>query len=161
MKMLGELFIIFILLVNFTNCQDKNNTASDLVPGPAVVTQVSVSGAERNYSFSVTLLSPDTGCEQYADWWEVVSVDGTNLHYRRTLAHSHVSEQPFTRSGGSVNINAGTEVIVRGHMNATGYGDGKIAMKGSVTSGFSVFEIPSGFGANLEKIQPQPNGCAF
>jgi len=67
----------------------------------ARVTKVTVSGEANNYNFSVTIASPDTGCDQYADWWEVFTEDGV-LIYRRILAHSHVTEQPFTRSGGAV-----------------------------------------------------------
>ena len=41
----------------------------------ADVLEVSPSGERGAYSFAVTLRSPDTGCERYADWWEVVSED--------------------------------------------------------------------------------------
>ena len=36
----------------------------------ADVTAVEVRGEEGAYTFSVTVSSPDTGCDQYADWWE-------------------------------------------------------------------------------------------
>ena len=126
----------------------------------AVVEDVSISGKEGNYTFSVTLKSPDKGCQQYADWWEVLSENG-DLIYRRILAHSHVNEQPFTRSGGTVNISGNDVVIIRGHMNTIGYGDGEVAMKGSVISGFQRFTISKDFAADIEKESPQPNGCAF
>jgi len=38
----------------------------------AIVTAVSVSGSENSYNFSVTIQSPDTGCDQYADWWDKI-----------------------------------------------------------------------------------------
>jgi len=69
----------------------------------ADVLSVEVTGSPNAYQFSVKIASPDTGCEQYADWWEVLSEDG-QLLYRRILLHSHVNEQPFVRSGGPVNI---------------------------------------------------------
>jgi len=102
--------------------------------------------------------SPDTGCDQYANWWEIVSEDGT-LMYRRILAHSHVNEQPFVRSGSTMNINANQEVIVRVHMNTTGYS--VKGYKGSVTNGFAEFLISEDFASELANQSPQPDGCAF
>ena len=71
---------------------------------------VDVTGEENAYTFSIGILSPDTGCDQYADWWEIVSLDG-DLIYRRILAHSHVNEQPFVRSGGPVAIHEELSLI--------------------------------------------------
>ena len=68
--------------------------------GSANVMQVSVGGNPGSYTFSVTIESPDSGCDQYADWWEVVSPEG-QLIYRRVLLHSHVREQPFHSLGGA------------------------------------------------------------
>ncbi|WP_010177175.1 hypothetical protein [Aquimarina agarilytica] len=124
----------------------------------ARVTNVSFTGGENNYNFSVTISSPDTGCNQYADWWEVISEDG-KLIYRRILAHSHVNEQPFTRSGGKVAINEDSAVIVRAHMNNTGYGT-KV-FKGSVATGFKEATIEKDFAADLENTTPLPQSCAF
>ena len=104
------------------------------------------------------IASPDTGCEQYADWWEVLSEDG-ELLYRRVLLHSHVNEQPFVRSGGPVEIRPETVVIVRGHMNEAGYGSD--AMIGSLETGFSKVELPEGFGGDLQSQPPLPTGCNF
>jgi len=91
-----SLFLIILILLTFSH----SKTA---FLGSADVTNVEIEGIPGNYTFQVTIKSPDTGCEQYADWWEVVSTDGV-LIYRRILAHSHVTEQPFTRPGGNVNI---------------------------------------------------------
>lgn len=124
----------------------------------ADVTQVSASGSENRYSFSVTISSPDTGCKQYADWWEVVSEEG-ELIYRRILLHSHVSEQPFTRSGGSVNIANDQVIWIRAHMNNSGYGGE--AMKGTVKDGFNRADFPDTLGVNLDKVDPLPGNCNF
>ena len=95
--------------------------ASNGVPTEAEVINVLVSGEERAYSFSVTVSSPDTGCEEYVDWWEVVTPDGA-IVYRHTLLHSHVDEQPFTVSVSDVAIEPGmTEVVVSGHDSINGW----------------------------------------
>ena len=124
----------------------------------AEVAQVAVSGQPSAYQFSVTINSPDTGCDQYADWWEVVSEEG-ELIYRRVLLHSHVDEQPFTRSGGAVVIEDDETVWVRVHMNPIGYSTQ--AMKGTVNRGFVAMQTPNGFAENLSSEEPLPSGCNF
>ncbi len=125
----------------------------------ADVTAVTASGAAGDYSLSVTIASPDTGCNQYADWWEAISPDG-NLLYRRILAHSHVDEQPFTRSGGPLSVQPDDEFLVRAHMSNGSYG-GRV-MRGSVSAGFVVAtELAADFAAGLATAAPLPNGCAF
>lgn len=124
----------------------------------ADVTAVNVSGDSGEYTFSVTIASPDTGCEQYADWWEVIAEDGT-LIYRRILTHSHVNEQPFTRSGGKVSITDNQVIYVRAHMNNKGYG-GQV-LGGSVLNGFEEVTLPSDFAKEVETQAPLPSGCNF
>lgn len=106
------LLIIFIVSLCYTLSSLKINVnkaeASDTLPVANVVL-VKVRGIANSYSFSVEIESPDKGCSQYADWWEVLSEDG-KLIYRRILAHSHADEQPFIRSGGPVKID--TDAIV-------------------------------------------------
>jgi len=125
----------------------ENTTCNNIV---ADVTDVSVTGNPNSYTFSVTIASPDTGCNQYANWWEVISLDG-QLIYRRVLGHSHITEQPFTRTGGPVNISANLEVMVRAWMHPTGYG-GKI-YKGSVTNGFECTVLSGEFAKALSVCQ--------
>ncbi|MEO9646215.1 MAG: hypothetical protein ABJI10_09100 [Ekhidna sp.] len=149
--------IVLLQLILFVSCSSSDTNAI-AQKGQADVTKVSTSGSENSYTFFVTLESPDTGCEQYADWWEVLSESG-DLIYRRILLHSHVNEQPFTRSGGAVSIAQEQVVWVRAHMNNSGYG-GKV-MKGSVKSGFISAEFPDNLGEGLDLIDPLPTGCAF
>jgi len=124
----------------------------------ANIDSVEVFGGPGSYTFSVGILSPDTGCDQYADWWEVVSLEG-ELVFRNTLAHSHVNEQPFIRASGPVDIEADTVVWVRAHMFPTGYGG--VVFRGTVESGFRPAEPPTVFGPGLEDLPPQPPACAF
>jgi hypothetical protein len=135
-------------------------TAAVAVEGAvhADVTAVSVAGVAGAYTFDVTVRSPDTGCDSYADWWEVVSPGG-ELLYRRVLLHSHVDEQPFSRSGGPVAVGPNDTVLVRAHMSTTGYGDA--AFRGSVDGGFVAVGMSPGFGAGLAELGPLPSSCAF
>ena len=75
------------------------------------------------------------------------------------LLHSHVSEQPFTRSGGPVAIDPNTVVIVRAHMNEGGYGGA--VLRGTVSGGFEAVELEADFAADVEAMPPLPEGCAF
>ena len=126
--------------------------------GLADVEAVSVSGTPGSYTFSVTVSSPDTGCDHYADWWEVLSESG-DLLYRRVLLHSHVDEQPFTRTCGPEDARRDKTVIARAHMNLARYGG--VAMRGSLIDGFNSVILTTGFGDGVETMAPLPDGCAF
>lgn len=142
--------ILFGFLLLSTLGYTKNISAN--------VIGVKISGESGTYRFSVTLESTETGCAQYADWWEVLSEDG-KLLYRRILVHSHPDTQPFTRSGGNVKVGKDDVVYVRGHMNKAGYvGD---VMKGSVSQGFmKVIDVPI-FASAIEMQSPLPKGCLY
>ncbi len=130
----------------------------DQAPMLADVVEVTPRGEAGRYSFAVTIASPDTGCDQYADWWEVVNSAG-ELLYRRILAHSHVNEQPFTRSGGPIEIESDDTVIVRAHMNPGGYGGQ--ALIGSVDTGFEVTSDELEISDDVEAQDPLPGNCTF
>lgn len=159
-----HLAIILFHLVLIFSCRNPLPGDNEVPENPAQqvnelsVDRVVVSGDPGSYNFSVTLSSPDTGCDQYADWWEVFSADST-LIYRRILAHSHVNEQPFSRSGGPVNIGEEDFVYVRGHMNNLGYSS-KV-FSGSVKDGFKADELDVAYAKGLESTAPLPDDCAF
>jgi hypothetical protein len=132
----------------------ENTTASGL----ADVTAVAVSGDPGAYTFDVTVQSPDVDCSKYADWWEVLTSDGT-LVYRRILNHSHPTEQPFTRDGGPVAAAADQPLIVRAHLNPGGYGGA--ALKGTAAGGFTATELAADFAASLATADPLPESCWF
>ena len=143
--------------MNESEQMDTEDSMSE-VDSLAKIISVSITGIENEYTFSVGISSPDTGCDQYADWWEILSEDGI-LIYRRILGHSHVNEQPFIRSGGDVSITPDQKVIVRAHMNNAG--NGLETYQGSVTEGFEMVTIESGFADHVESQEPQPGDCSF
>lgn len=95
--------------------------SSPAFAGESDVVGVEVSGQAGNYTFSVTVEHADEGWDHYADGWEVVGEDGT-VYGKRVLAHPHVNEQPFTRSGRIKIPDGVTKVIVRAHDSVHGYG---------------------------------------
>ncbi|NND05492.1 MAG: hypothetical protein HKN87_03850 [Saprospiraceae bacterium] len=155
------IFSLFLIAAMLIAC-DSDQSTEDIVDEEtrqalgAEVSEVVVSGSESNYSFTVEVRSPDLGCNQYADWWEVISAEG-KLIYRRILAHSHVTEQPFRRAGGPIPIAADSMIIVRAHMNNLGYGTS--VMRGSVESGFTKDTLSIDFAQNLSKEPPLPGDC--
>ncbi len=154
--------LMFLALSSFVFPDNSENMGKgnpdSLLYADIVGVATSVSG--NNYTFSVTIDSPDTGCDQYADWWEVVSEEG-DLIYRRILAHSHVGG-PFTRSGGPVAISENQKVWIRAHMNNTGFGNnGGITYFGTVACGFKALEMAPGFAIDIEDDEPQPDDCLF
>ena len=124
----------------------------------ARILEVEATGEANSYTFAVTIESPDRGCDRYADWWEVITPEG-ELLYRRVLQHSHVDEQPFTRTGGTVEIAPTQPVIVRVHMSDSGYSP--IAKRGSVKDGFTEVTLPADFARSLADSEPLPSNCAF
>jgi hypothetical protein len=164
--MLKENLLIGTLLIS-VGCASTPTVSSQPTAEPSAATDsqqavanvTNVSATENQpgqYSFAVTVASPDTGCDQYADWWEVLSEKG-ELLYRRILAHSHVDEQPFQRSGDPITVSADQMVIIRAHMNNGGYG--AQAMKGSIVSGFQATELAPDFATDVEDKPPQPSSC--
>ena len=144
---------------DISGADDDTSTDDDDTPTRADVVAVAATGEPGAYAFSVTLHSPDTGCEQYADWWEVLGPAGT-LIFRRILQHSHVDEQPFTRGGEPVAVQAEDSVIVRAHMNELGYGGA--AMHGNASDGFEPApDVGADFAPDVETLEPLPEECLW
>ncbi|MEO0457568.1 MAG: hypothetical protein AAF152_13455 [Cyanobacteria bacterium P01_A01_bin.114] len=179
---MGKVWVGAIALLCLTGCGSAPSPVSTGEPKPAAssvpsvsesasedsdqanptaladVTAYELSGEPGAYTLSITISSPDLGCQQYADWWEVTDESG-NLLYRRILAHSHVDEQPFSRSGGPVDVQPDQVILVRAHMNPGGYG-GQI-LKGTLGDGLNPQPHPSDFALTLAAQPPLPDGCTF
>ena len=124
----------------------------------ADVVSVEVASKGDLHTFSVGLLSPDVDCDQYADWWELLRLDG-GLVYRRILDHSHASEQPFVRSSTPIKLASDTPLIVRGHMHPSGYGGATYS--GTIADGFTLYSTEPGFADGLGELPPLPDACLF
>ena len=140
------------------NTEIQEEETQETFGGLAEVVDVSVSRSDEQHTFSVTISSPDLGCKHYADWWEIIDLDG-NLLYGRILDHSHVNEQPFTRTGAPITLDTNSMVYVRAHMNTTGYGDQ--VFKGSISDGFLSENLDVEFAKDLDKMAPLPGRCDF
>ena len=92
-----------------------------------------IQAADGSWTFHVTVSHPDTGWDDYADGWDILTLNGTQLKIRegdvftRLLAHPHVDEQPFTRSQSGIVIQEDiTKVIARAHDIVDGFGGKEI-----------------------------------
>jgi hypothetical protein len=110
-----------------------------------------VQAAGGTWTFYVTVRHPDTGWEDYADGWDVLTPDGTVLKpdpaspFTRLLLHPHENEQPFTRSQSGIAIPPDvTQVRVRAHDLADGYGGREVVVDLTAPSGpdFEVVREP-------------------
>ena len=97
---------------------------------------------DGTWTFSVTVQHPDTGWEDYADGWDVVTPDGKVLKvnpddpFTRLLLHPHVNEQPFTRSQSRIRIPDGVnQVTVRAHSLVRGFGGREVVVDLTKDSG--------------------------
>lgn len=85
--------------------------ATPLAADPPVIERITASQTGQVWRFDVTLSHPDTGWDDYADGWRVLTPDGVE-HGLRVLAHPHVTEQPFTRSLSGVALPPGTSQVL-------------------------------------------------
>lgn len=103
--------------------------------------------ADDTWRFDVTVRHPDTGWEDYADGWDVVTPDGRVLKvdegdpFTRLLLHPHENEQPFTRSQRGIAVPEGvTSVVVRAHDLVDGFGGREVQVDLN-SSGGDDFEV--------------------
>jgi len=101
-----------------------------------------VQDPESTWTFYVTVQHPDTGWDDYADGWDVITPGGTILKpdpgspFTRLLLHPHVDEQPFTRSQRGIVIPEGvTQVTVRAHDLVDGFGGREVTVDLSSEAG--------------------------
>jgi hypothetical protein len=142
-----NILYILILLTTISFANSIKKIKADIIA-------VAINGQ----NFSITLKSDETGCAEYANWWEILNKNG-KLLYRRILFHSHPNEQPFTRDGGPIQIFKNEKVYIRAHMNNVGY-SGNVFF-GSPKDGFKEIINPPIFSKSIEAQSPQPGKCWF
>ena len=94
-----------------------------------VIKAVAKSVGDGAYRFDVTIKSKDKGWDYYCDRFDILGPDGKILG-TRILHHPHETEQPFTRSLSSVQIDAAIkEVTVTATMKPSGEGGETVKIK--------------------------------
>jgi hypothetical protein len=98
--------------------------------------------AGGTWRFDVTVRHPDSGWEDYADGWDVVTPEGQVLKanegdpFTRLLLHPHENEQPFTRSQSGIAVPDGvSRVTIRAHDMVDGFGGQEIEVDLTVDQG--------------------------
>jgi hypothetical protein len=106
-----------------------------------------VQASDDSWTFYVTVRHPDTGWEDYADGWDVLTPDGTVIKpdpsspFTRLLLHPHETEQPFTRSQSGIVIPPDVnQVRVRVHDLVDGFGGREVIVDLTISSGTD-FEV--------------------
>ena len=126
-------------------CQSTVSSPTPAIIGEGnadVVYVKAVQAADSTWTFHVTVSHPDTGWDDYADGWDVLTPDGTVLKpdpessFTRLLLHPHVDEQPFTRSQSGIAIPEDVgEVRVRAHDLVDGFGGREVVVDLTAASG--------------------------
>jgi hypothetical protein len=112
---------------------DETTAAETLAAGEAANADVTFVRATLeaggSWRFDVTVRHPDTGWEDYADGWDVMTPDGLVLKvdesdpFTRLLLDPHENEQPFTRSQRGIMVPEGVTVVtVQAHDLVDGFG---------------------------------------
>ncbi|MEL6206950.1 MAG: hypothetical protein AAFR47_16790 [Pseudomonadota bacterium] len=97
------------------------------VADPAEIVASDARAAGATWTVSVTLRHADTGWDDYADGWRLVTPEGTVIATRELL-HPHVDEQPFTRSLSGVSLPQDVQVLVESSTNVTGWSGERVPL---------------------------------
>jgi hypothetical protein len=138
------------MLLLLAACQPTAPPTTPTISGEGnadVVYVKAVQAADSTWTFHVTVSHPDTGWDDYADGWDVLTPDGTVLKpdpespFTRLLLHPHVDEQPFTRNQSGIVIPEDvSEVRVRAHDLVDGFGGREVVVDLTAASGEN-FEV--------------------
>lgn len=149
------LVLLFITLATSCIAEETSTLTREDIPQPMnnanadVMYVKAIQSPDGSWTFHVTVYHPDTGWEDYANGWDIVTPDGEviktdpNSQFTRLLVHPHVGEQPFTRSQAGVVIPDGIDkVVVRAHDLVDGFGGEEVTVELKSSSG-AKFEVHS------------------
>ncbi|MEM9448717.1 MAG: AAA family ATPase [Cyanobacteria bacterium P01_E01_bin.6] len=142
----------------------------------AVVLAVEPKEEAGSSIIEVTVHSPDPSCDQYVDWWEILSEDGKTLIYQSEFLSFPLDDEPLmVNTSPPLQLKRDQVLFVRAHQHITEAGDdydpatgqplptsgyaAEQAMKGSIAKGFTTVRIPETFGKGLAQDNPQPLSC--
>ncbi|QUY42107.1 AAA family ATPase [Acaryochloris marina] len=133
-----------------------------LINGAVIVEQPEASEERGKYTFKANLYGPTEGCNQYVDWWEILSEDQELLD-RPHFDISHDDQQPFSSTSKPIQASDNQTLLIRAHLHLenkdkSGY-EARQAWKGTIKDGFEMIRLPERFATNLAKADPQPKPC--
>lgn len=70
------IILSFFLVACNSSSTDTDGSGNQQEVAKANITEVTAQGDSGLYTFYVTVASDETGCDQYADWWEVLNANG-------------------------------------------------------------------------------------
>ena len=101
--------------------------AAPALADPAEIVSAEARASGSGWSVSVTLRHGDTGWDDYADGWRLVT-EGGEVIATRPLVHPHVNEQPFTRSLSGVTL-PDAPVFVESSTTVTGWSGDRLPLE--------------------------------
>ena len=141
MENLNRFFVAVFGLCALFNAFSQGDEPVNTANADVIFVRAVETGTNQ-WTFHVTVAHPDTGWQDYADGWDVMTEDGQVLKpdpgspFTRLLLHPHESEQPFTRSQSGIMTPEGTtKVTVRAHDLADGFGGKTITVELSAAEG--------------------------
>ncbi|UJB71243.1 ATP-binding protein [Acaryochloris sp. 'Moss Beach'] len=133
-----------------------------LINGAVIVEQPEASEERGKYTFKANLYGPTEGCNQYVDWWEILSEDQELLD-RPHFDISHDDQQPFSSTSKPIQASDNQTLLIRAHLHLedkdkSGY-EARQAWKGTIKDGFEMIRLPEKYATDLAKADPQPKPC--
>ncbi|MGR3274057.1 nSTAND1 domain-containing NTPase [Acaryochloris marina NIES-2412] len=139
---------------------ERNNPK--LINGAVILEQPKSLKNNGKHTLKVNLYGPSKGCEQYIDWWEILSEDQELLD-RRTFNTNHEAQQTFPGNSKPIQVAVDQTLLVRAHLHLedkdkSGY-EARQAWEGNIKDGFKMIRLPENFATDLAKADPQPKPC--